>query len=47
VSFDLPGAITGDGTYCFAIDTQSTDGVDYTSREAGSGKPTVTLTVAP
>ncbi len=47
VSFPLTGAIPGDGTYCFAIDSVSTDGVDYLSREASSGKPTVTLTVAP
>jgi hypothetical protein len=47
VSFDLAGAITGDGTYCFAIDSSSTDGVDYNAREASSGRPALVLTTTP
>ena len=47
VEFDVTGVVTGDGTYCVAIDTTSSDGVDYNSREASSGKPTVVVTVAP
>ena len=39
VEFDVTSAIPGDGTYCFAIDSLSTDGVDYNSREATTGKP--------
>jgi acid phosphatase type 7 len=47
VSFNVTSAVPGDGTYCFAIDSLSTDGVDYNSREASTGKPTMTVTVAP
>jgi hypothetical protein len=44
VDFDITGAITrGDGTYCLAIDTLSSDGVDYNSRETGAGG-TLTIT---
>ena len=41
--FDVTSAITGDGTYCFAIENPSTDGVDYVSREGKSGKPVLTV----
>src|SRR5439155_608927 len=47
VDFDITPAIHGDGIYCFAIDTASTDNVNYNSREATTGKPSVALTVAP
>ncbi len=48
VDFDVTGAITGgDGAYCVALDTVSSNGVDYDSREAGTGRPTVIVTVAP
>jgi hypothetical protein len=46
VVFDLPG-LTGDGTWCYAIASTSSDGVDYNSREASSNRPQVTVTVAP
>src|SRR5439155_1643369 len=41
--FDVTSAITGDGVYCFAIESASTDGVDYLSREAKKGKPVLTV----
>ena len=47
VDFDVTPAIPGDGTYCFAIDTTSTDSAIYTSREGTGQKPALTLTVAP
>src|SRR5262245_45398609 len=47
VTLDLTSAVPGDGTYCFAIDSTSTDGVDYNSREASTGKPTMTISVTP
>ncbi|TMA61845.1 MAG: DNRLRE domain-containing protein, partial [Deltaproteobacteria bacterium] len=47
VDFDITAAIHGDGVYCFAIDTTSTDNVNYNSREATTGKPSVAITVAP
>jgi FtsP/CotA-like multicopper oxidase with cupredoxin domain len=46
VLFDLPG-LTADGTHCYAITTTSTNGVDYSSREASSNRPAVEITVAP
>jgi len=45
--FDVTSAIPGDGTYCFAIDTASTDSVIYNSREGSLARPALTLTVAP
>ncbi len=45
--FDVTAAVPGDGTYCFAIDSQSDDGVDYNSREASTGRPVFVVTVAP
>jgi len=47
VDFTVTGAITGDGVFCLALDTLSSNGVDYTSREAGAGGPQVFITVAP
>lgn len=46
VFFDLPG-LTVDGTYCYAITSPSSDSVEYSSREAGSGRPEVLLTLGP
>jgi len=37
----------GDGTYCVTLDTGSSNGVQYDSREAATGRPTVVVTVAP
>ncbi len=47
VSFNVTSGIPGDGTFCFAIDSASTDGVDYNSLQASTGKPTLSITVAP
>jgi hypothetical protein len=44
-SFDVSDAVTGDGTYCFVLDSASSDGVTYNSREATSGRPTVEILV--
>ena len=44
VDFDVTGAIHGDGVYCFALDTPSTDSALYNSREATAGKPEVAVT---
>jgi hypothetical protein len=37
IEFDVTEAITGDGTYCFALESSSPDGVMYRSREAVVG----------
>jgi len=47
VDFDVSSAIPGDGVYCFATDTTSTDGVDYNSRESSLTRPALAITVAP
>jgi hypothetical protein len=47
VDFDVTGAVPGDGTYCIAIEGPVSNGTDYNSREASSGNPSVTVTVAP
>ena len=47
VDFNVTSAIPGDGTYCFAIDSLSTNGVDYNSREGALAHPTVLLTTVP
>src|SRR5207245_4871544 len=44
VDFDVTSAIPGDGVYCFALDTLSTDSALYSSREATAGKPLVAVT---
>jgi hypothetical protein len=46
VDFTVTGAITGDGVFCLALDTLSSNGVDYTSREVGAGGPRMLITVA-
>jgi hypothetical protein len=47
VEFDVSAAVTGDGTYDFALDTTSSDSVEYHSREAATGKPMLLLTLGP
>src|SRR5439155_17809506 len=44
VDFDVTGAIHGDGVYCFALDTPSTDSALYNSREASARKPEIAVT---
>src|SRR2546427_821486 len=46
VDFDVTSAIPGDGVYCFALDTLSTDSALYSSREATAGTPLVAVTAA-
>jgi cysteine-rich repeat protein len=44
VEFEVGSALDhGDGLYCFALDTTSSDDVDYNSREAKSGKPSLAI----
>jgi hypothetical protein len=47
VAFDVTTVVPGDGTYCFAIDSLSTNGAIYNSREAASGRPTVEIALVP
>lgn len=49
VDFDVTQTIAagGDGLYCFAITSTSSDGVDYYSREAFAGGPNLVLDVTP
>ncbi len=46
VDFDVTEAILGDGVYCFALDSRSSDGVEYHSREAAAGPPQLLITPA-
>src|SRR5207244_9833444 len=45
--FDVTSAIAGDGTYCFAIDTASTDSAIYNSREGSGVPPALVGQIAP
>src|SRR5206468_2169460 len=36
VEFDVTPAVSGDGLFCFALESPSADGVRYNSREAGA-----------
>jgi hypothetical protein len=47
VRFDVSPAVSGDGTYCFALDTQSSDNVQYNSREGSSQRPAFVVEVRP
>src|SRR5207244_8585733 len=47
VDFDVNPAIPGDGVYCFAIDTTSTDSAIYNSREGSGVPPALVVQVAP
>ncbi len=46
VSFDVTAAITGDGVYCFTLESRSADGVMYHARESGAVAPRVDLVLA-
>src|SRR5207249_858433 len=46
VDFDVTAAIPGDGTYCFALDTSSTDSAIYNSREGSQQRPAMVVQVA-
>jgi hypothetical protein len=45
VQFNVP--ITADGTHCLAITSDSSNGVDYNSKEAAANGPLVIIEVAP
>ena len=45
--FDVTSAISGDGTYCFAIDTANTDSAIYNSREGSLQHPALVVQTAP
>jgi hypothetical protein len=47
VDFDVTAEVTADGTYNFALDSTSSDSVEYQSREATSGKPQLIVKFAP
>jgi FtsP/CotA-like multicopper oxidase with cupredoxin domain len=47
VQFDVTSHVTADGTYCFAITSTSSDGVDYNSREAAANRPQLVVATAP
>jgi hypothetical protein len=47
VDFDVTAALTGDGAYCFALDSLSANGVVYRSREAATGGPELRITFQP
>jgi hypothetical protein len=44
VQFDVTALIPGNGTFCFAITSDSSDGVDYNSREAAANRPELLVT---
>ena len=46
VEYDLRFAVTGEGTYAFALVPTSSDGISFYSREKGSFAPELVLTVA-
>jgi hypothetical protein len=46
VDVPLTGAVMGDGTYAFRVDSSSDDGADYSSKE-GSNPPQLILVLSP
>ena len=46
-SFDVRAAVNRDGVYCLAIESPSTDEVQYNSREATAGRPELVVQVTP
>ena len=47
LDFDVTNAVTGDGTYDFALVTTSSDGVAYRSRESTIGAPELLVRLVP
>jgi hypothetical protein len=45
VTFDVTDAVTADGSYDFALISESADGVAYRSRESSSGRPRLVVSV--
>jgi hypothetical protein len=46
VEYNVTGFVTANGTYSFALIPESSDGVDFNSREATTNKPELRLTLA-
>ncbi len=46
VDYDVSSEVTGDGTYTFALISNSTDGVTFSSRE-GPKPPQLVITFSP
>ncbi len=46
VELDVTGTVTGDGTYSFALESQSTDRAEFSTKE-GANDPQLVLTVEP
>jgi hypothetical protein len=44
VQFNVTALIPGNGTFCLAITSDSSDGVDYNSREAAAAQPQLIVT---
>jgi hypothetical protein len=44
VELDVTVAISGNGTYSFAMDSNKSNGADYRSREAGTNPPALIIT---
>jgi hypothetical protein len=44
VEFDVTAAVTGDGTYSFVLATSSSDGLNFSAREAGETAPQLVIT---
>jgi sugar lactone lactonase YvrE len=45
VEWDVTSAVTGDGTYSFNLVADSSDGTDLATKEAGSNRPQLVVTV--
>ena len=43
VEFDVTAAVTGNGTYSFAITSSSSNSVYYNSKDAGSNTPVLVI----
>ena len=47
VEWDVTALVTGNGTYNLLLKSFSNDGVEFNSREAGSNRPQLVITVTP
>ncbi len=45
VEWDVTSAVTGDGTYSFTLVADSSDGTDLSTKESGSNRPQLVVTV--
>jgi hypothetical protein len=46
IEFDVTDLISGDGVYTFLLATESTDGLNFSSRESPDNQPFLAITVA-